>query len=146
MDDSFAIPGNVTGTALVFSPAGDGSLVMTVAHENAAGHNSVILRPEWLRPLAAWFAGEAESVRRGEPLHVPYSRQLCVADDEEAMVWSTHTWARLRCRLPFGTALVTAGPRGRYFGWAVMLSPGARQDAAAFLRRADAAHWAVPAA
>lgn len=134
--ETFRIPGNTWGTALWIRPISSSAITLDVRNSDIGGHGSVVVRPEWLRPLAAWFAGEAEPVSLGDP----GSTQLYVVNDEAAVVWSTHTWARLRCRLPFGTAVVTAGPRGKDFGRVVMLSPEARQQVAGWLRRVDAEH------
>lgn len=140
--ERFEIEGNVTGTALVFAPTGDGRLTMTVGRSNTSPHGSVVLRPEWLRPLAAWLAGDARPGIVGHDEYgMPYGRWLAVAGDETAVVYGTHTRAELTCRLPFGTARVAVGPRDRATRHAVMLSPEARAEAAAYLRRVDAAHW-----
>jgi hypothetical protein len=56
--DIFEVAGNVAGTALRFGPTEDGRLAMTVLHRGVGRRDSVILRQEWLRPLAAWFAGQ----------------------------------------------------------------------------------------
>ncbi|MGW2213291.1 hypothetical protein, partial [Streptomyces sp. NPDC001781] len=105
-------------------------------------HHSVILRPEWLRPLAAWFAGEARPGIVGRDEYgMPYGRWLAVNGDETAVAASTHSEARMDCVSPFGTARVAVGVRRGLSALAVMLTPEARQDVAVYLRRADAAHW-----
>ncbi|MFD8226863.1 hypothetical protein ACFV16_22125 [Streptomyces massasporeus] len=139
--DAFEIPGNVRGTALRFAPGHDGTLLMTARFITGGEHNSVALDPAWVLPLAAWFAGEAQPVSLGDRPGTLYGRRLDVAGDEYAVVWGTHTWARLDCLLPFGTVRVQAGPRGRGFGSVVMLSAEARQGAAGWLRRTDAEGW-----
>lgn len=138
--DALTIPGNVRETALEFSPVED-KLLMTVNFRVTGTHSSVLLAPDWVLPLAAWFAGEAQPVALGDRPGTLYGRRLDVSGDEYAVVWNTHTWARLDCLLPFGTARVQAGPRGKAYGSTVMLSPEARQDVAAWLRRADAEGW-----
>ncbi|MFH8805254.1 hypothetical protein ACH4F6_37890 [Streptomyces sp. NPDC017936] len=137
--DAFEIPGNVRGTALRLAPTGDdGKAVLTVWHRDSGAHSSVILDRSWLLPLGAWFAGEAQPVALGDRPGTLYGRHLAVFGDERATVWSTHTWARLDCVLPFGTARVRVGARGRAGGVALMLSSEARQDIAVHLRRLDA--------
>lgn len=136
-------PGDVTGTALWFSPADSKTLMSATG---PGGHSSVLLDPAWLRPLAAWFAGEAQPMHLGDRPGTLYGRSLVIHNDETAVVWSTHTWARLGCRLPFGPAQVTIGPRGKDHGWVIKLSPGARGWAAARLRRVDSGGWTEPAA
>jgi hypothetical protein len=111
---------------------------MTVQHPTSGVHNSVVLRPDWLLPLAAWFAGEAQPAALGDLPGTLYGRRLDIAGDEYAVLWSTHTWARLDCVRPFGIARVQAGPRGRAYGSAVFLTPRARTDAAVWLRRMGA--------
>lgn len=138
--DALMIPGNVRETELEFAPA-DSKLLMTVRFRVTETHSSVLLNPDWLLPLASWFAGEARSAALGDVPGTLYGRRLDVRGDEAAIVWNTHTWARLDCRLPFGTARVAVGPRGKGSGCAVMLSPEARQDVATWLRRADAEGW-----
>lgn len=138
--DTLTVPGNVRETELEFTPA-DGKMLMTVHVRTADAHSSVLLAPDWLLPLAAWFAGEARPAALGDVPGTLYGRRLDVRGDEAAIVWGTHTWARLDCILPFGAARVTAGPRGRGFPCTVMLPPEARQDVAAWLRRADAEGW-----
>lgn len=136
------IAGNVTGTALVFSPAVDGQLLMTVGQVNTSPHGGVILLPEWLRPLAAWLAGDARPGIVGHDEYgMPYGRWLTIAGDETAVVYGTHTRAELTCRLPFGTARIAVGPRDRATRYAVVIPPDARTEAAAYLRRIDASHW-----
>lgn len=136
------IEGNTAGTALVFAPTGDGRLTMTVGHANTSPHGSVILLPEWLRPLAAWLAGDARPGIVGHDEYgMPYGRWLTVGGDETVVMYGTHTRAEMTCLLPFGTARVAVGPRDRAVRYAVMLSPEARAEAAAYLRRVDAAHW-----
>jgi len=144
--EPFEIPGSVAGTALRFEPAGDGRPVMTAWVDGyTAGYNSVVLRPEWLRPLAAWFAGEAEPGIVGHDEYgMPYGRWLTMAGDETAVVTNTHTEARLECLSPYGHAWVTIGPRNWHVQAAVGLSPGARAEAAAFLRRISAESWTAP--
>jgi hypothetical protein len=139
--DAFEIPGTVRGTALRFEPAHDDTLVMIAQFITPGGHNGVVLRPEWLRPLAAWFAGEAQPVSLGDRPGALYGCTLDIRSDEYAIVWSTHTWARLDCVLPFGTARVQVGPRGKAYGSTVMLSAEGRVDVAAWLRRIDAEGW-----
>ena len=138
------IPGNVTGTALVFTPNDDGRLTMTVGVSNTSPHGSVVLQPGWLLPLAAWLAGDARPGIVGHDEYgMPYGRWLTVAGDETAVMYGTHTRAEMTCLLPFGTARVAVGPRDRAVRYAVMLSPEARAEAAAYLRRVDAVHWAA---
>lgn len=136
------IAGNVTDTALVFAPTEDGRLRMTVQHFTAGLHDSVVLRPEWMRPLAAWLAGDARPGIVGHDEYgTPYGRWLTVAGDETAVAYGAHARAELTCRQPYGAARVAIGPRNRPTRCAVMLSPEARAEAAAHLRRIDAAHW-----
>lgn len=140
------LEGNVAGTALVFAPTGDGRLTLTVGPSNTSPHGSVVLQPEWLRPLAAWLAGDTRPGIVGHDEYgMPYGRWLAIAGDETAVVYATHTRAELTCRLPFGTARVAIGPRGRATRYAVMIPPEARTELAAYLRRADAEHWSVQA-
>lgn len=140
--ERYEITGNVAGTALVFAPTEDGRLRMTAEHFASGLNDSVILRPAWLRPLAAWLAGDAQPGIVGHDEYgVPYGRWLTVAGDETAVVFGTHTRAELTCRQPYGTARIAIGLRNRPTRFAVMLSPGARTGAAAYLRRIDAAHW-----
>jgi hypothetical protein len=137
-----------TGKALLLGhlTGDDGKLILSVTEGRTDSHRSVILRPEWLRPLAAWFAGEAEPGIVGHDEYgLPYGRWLAIGSDEGAVVTSTHAQALLDCRSPFGTARVVIGPRGRH-GLAVTLTAGARADVAAYLRRADAEQWTEPAA
>lgn len=144
--DPFEIAGNAAGTALRFAPAHDGKLLMTVwslDRSGLGGHESVTLQTSWLRPLAAWLAGEAQQgiVGHGE-YGMPYGRWLTIGGDETAVACSTHTEARLECRSPYGSARVTIGPRGRQVrGYTTVLSPRARREMAAWLRRADSKHW-----
>lgn len=143
--DQFEIAGD-TDTALRFAPAHDGKLVMLALR--AAEHRSVILDPTWLRPLAAWFAGEAQPAALGEDALMPYARRLAVYPDALALVWSTHTEAWLRCAEPYGPARVVIGQRGHMpsSSLSVILLPRARTEAAAYLRRADSEHWTGSAA
>jgi hypothetical protein len=99
----------------------------------------VILRQEWLRPLAAWFAGEAHPGIVGHDEYgMPYGRWLAINGDESAVAVGVHTEAQLSCELPFGTAWVTVSVRRGTSSLEVALSAGARQDVATWLRRADA--------
>jgi hypothetical protein len=139
--DAFEIPGTVRGTALRFDPGHDGTLVMTVQFITPGGHNGVVLDPSWILPLAAWFAGEAQPAALGDLPGTLYGKRMDISGDEYAIVWSTHTWARLDCLLPFGTARVQAGPRGKAYGSVVMLTPEGRAAAAEWLRRTDAEGW-----
>lgn len=141
--DTLTVPGNVRATELEFAPA-DGKMLMTAHGPSTGGHSSVLLNADWLLPLAAWFAGEARPAALGDLPGTLYGRRLDVRGDEAAIVWNTHTWARLDCIRPFGTARVAVGPRGRGFVCTVTLSPEARQDVAAWLRRADAEGWTKP--
>lgn len=138
--DALTIPGTVRDTALRLDPA-SGTLLMTVRAPSAGGHSGVVLDPSWVLPLAAWFAGEARPAGLGDRPGTLYGRRLDVSGDEYAVIWGTHTWARLDCVLPFGTARVQVGPRGKAYGSTVMLDPEGRQDVAAWLRRADAEGW-----
>lgn len=140
---TFEISGNVTGTALRVARTEDGRLTMTAWVDGYTdSHDSVILRPEWLRPLAAWLAGEAEPGIAGHDEYgTPYGRWLAVSGDETAVVYSTHTRAELTCSLPFGAARVAVGPRNRLVRFVVMLSPEARVQVAAHLRRISAESW-----
>lgn len=138
------IAGDASGTALVFTPARDGRLTMTVGDTNTSPHGSVVLQPGWLLPLAAWLAGDARPGIVGHDEYgMPYGRWLTIAGDETAVMYGTHTRAEMTCLQPFGTARVAAGPRDRAIRYAVVLSPEARAEAAAYLRRVDAARWAV---
>lgn len=143
--DAHIVPGNVRDTALRLDPS-DRKPMLTVTGPGSGGHSTVLLAPDWLLPLAAWFAGEAQPVVLGDRPGTLYGRTLDVRGDGDALVWDTHTWARLDCLLPYGTARVRIGPRGRDTCVAVMLSPEARQDVAAWLRRAAAEGWAEQAA
>lgn len=141
--EQLEITGNVAGTALVFAPTGDGRLLMTVGASNTSPHGSVVLQPGWLRPLAAWLAGDARPGTVGHDEYgMPYGRWLTITGDETAVVYGVHVRAELTCRLPFGTSHIAIGPRDRATRYTVVLSPGARSEAAAYLRRTDAAHWA----
>lgn len=146
--EPFEIPGAVAGTVLRFDPAHDGKLLMSVLRGGVGEHSSVILDPSWFRPLAAWFAGEAQPAALGDDLLLPYGRRLTVYPDALALVWSTHTEAWLHCDQPYGPARVAVAPRGRMASRSltVVLPPTARAETAAWLRRADAAHWAESAA
>ena len=140
---TFEVAGSVTGTALRFTPTGDGRLTMTVLHWHA-DDGDVILRPEWLRPLAAWLAGEAEPGIVGHDEYgMPYGRWLAIGGDETAVIYSTHTRAEMRCLFPYGTARVAVGPRNRDARFVMMLSPEARAATAAHLRRITAESWAA---
>lgn len=139
--DALTVSGNTRETVLEFAPA-DGRLLMTAHGPSTGGHSCVLLDPLWVLPLAAWFAGEAQPAALGDLPGTLYGRRLDVRGDEAAIVWNTHTWARLGCSLPFGTARVVVGPRGKGCGCTVTLSPEARQGVAAWLRRADAEGWA----
>lgn len=126
------------GTLLRFEPA-DGKLLMTVRNPDIGGHDSVVLDADWLLPLAAWFAGEAQPGIVGHDEYgAPYGRWLAIASDEAAVAYGTHTWARLDCLRPYGRARVAIGPRGRAGGFAAMLSPSARAAVATWLRRVAA--------
>jgi hypothetical protein len=148
--EPFEITGSAPGTALRLTQSTDGTTSMTVwdlDRSGFGGRMSVVLRTGWLRPLAAWFAGEAEPASMGgNPLDRSGYR-LAVYPDELALVWSTHTEAWLRCAEPYGEAAVVIGLRGRMASTnlAVRLSPGARAATAAHLRRTDAERWALPA-
>jgi hypothetical protein len=139
--DAFEIPGTVRGTALRFDPGHGGTLILTAQFITAGVHNSVVVQPSWVLPLAAWFAGEAQPVALGDRPGTLYGRRMDIAGDEYAVLWSTHTWARLDCVLPFGTARVQAGPRGKAYGSTVMLSAEGRAAVAGWLRRTDAEGW-----
>lgn len=140
--DTFEIAVNVAGMTLRFAPEGDGRLTMMMMHGRTPWHSSVILRPEWLRPLAAWFAGEAEPGIVGHDEYgMPYGRWLAVAGDEAAVAYSTHTQAELTCTHPYGTARVAIGKRNRPVRFAVTLSSGARTATATYLRRVSAVSW-----
>lgn len=145
----YEIPGDAAGTALRFHQPGDGKLTMTVWSLDrlglTGGSQSVVLQPGWVRPLAAWFAGEAEPAVLGDDALMPYPRRLAVCGDELAMVWATYTQAWLRCSEPYGTARIIVGPRGHMVSASqtVLLGPRARAGVAEFLRRADAESWAV---
>jgi hypothetical protein len=143
--DTLTAPGVVPDTSLRLA-LDDPKPVMSVQAPGAGGYSAVLLAADWLLPLAAWFAGEAQPASVGDLPGTLYGRTLDVRGDEAAIVWNTHTWARLDCILPFGTARVTIGPRGKAYGTVVMLEPEARQDVAAWLRRADAEDRARPAA
>ena len=138
--DAFTTPGYDRDTALRLGPADD-RVLMTVEGPDAGGHSSVALAADWLLPLAAWFAGEARPAALGDRPGTLYGVSLDVRGDETAVVWNTHTWARLDCVLPFGTARVQIGPRGRAYASTVFLAPGARLDVAAWLRRDSAEGW-----
>jgi hypothetical protein len=133
-------------TELGIAPAGDKTL-LTVVDRTGLYHSSVLLESAWLLPLAAWFAGEAETAALGEDPLLPYARRLAIDSDSLALVYSTHTEARLRCARPFGRAWVTIGPRGRMSGaFTASLSPGMRTDVATWLRRAGAENRVRPIA
>jgi hypothetical protein len=134
----FEIEGCARGTLLRFAPADDGKLTMAILRQETSGHDSAIIRPEWLRPLAAWFAGEAERAALGDDLLVPCARRLAVHTDGLAVVYSARTEAWLRCYEPYGPAWVTVMPRRAASGPSVALMPEARQDVATRLRRFDA--------
>jgi hypothetical protein len=141
------IPGTVQGTMLRFVPAGDGTVALSAMHIPSGLHSSVILRADWLRPVAAWFAGEAQPGITGHDEYgTGYGRWLAVAGDRAALLYGTHTEAQLEARMPFGTARVVVRRRGKTHGVSVMLAPEARQNVAEWLRRADAQHWSEPAA
>lgn len=145
--DAFEAAGTVDGTALRFTPIGDGRLTMTVMHRHTGGQDSVILRPEWLRPLAAWFAGEARPGIVGHDEYgMPYGCWLAIGGDESAVVTSTHTEALLDCPAPFDAARVRIGVRRGRPRFTARLSPEARQEVAAHLRRTDAGSWTRSAA
>lgn len=135
--DALTLQGAVGGTALLLGLS-DGSPSLTTEGPGAGGYCTVLLAADWLLPLAGWFAGEARHVSLGDLPGTLYGRRLDVRGDETAFVWNTHTWARLECDLPYGIARVTVGPRAKTHGTSVRLSPEARQDVAAWLRRADA--------
>lgn len=139
--NTLTVPGTVRETALRLAPSHCGKPGMTVQAPGAGGYATVLLAADWLLPLAAWFAGEAQPAALGDRPGTLYGRTLDVRGDDAAIVWNTHTWARLACLTPFGSATVRIGPRGRAYGTVVMLDPGERQDAAAWLRRADAEGW-----
>jgi hypothetical protein len=132
---TFTVPGVAGHTVLRFTPADAGKVALSVVHGHTDEHPSVVLQPDWLLPLAAWFAGEAQPAALGDRPGTLYGWRLDVRGDELAVIWNTHTWARLDCVRPFGVARVLIGPRGRGHGKDVMLWPEARQDAAAWLRR-----------
>lgn len=137
------IAGTTAGTALVFAPADDGRLTMTVGASNTSLYGSALLQPEWLRPLAAWLTGDARPGIVGhDDYGMPYGRWLTVGGDETAVVYGTHTRAELTCLTPYGHARVGVGPRDRAVRYTVVLSHEARTEAAAYLRRVDAARWA----
>lgn len=137
--DSFEVSGLGSDTALHFIPNGGDELVMRV--HNGPGDQSVTLRPEWLRHLAAWFAGEAEPVAAGDDRLFTDARRLAVHGDEMVLVYSPDSEAWLRCSQPYGTARVVVGPRAHMISSSVvvLLSPGARQDIAVYLRRVHVA-------
>lgn len=139
------VDGFAGGTSLRLVPD-DRKIGMTVDAPGPRGYRTVLLAADWLLPLAAWFAGEARPAALGDRPGTLYGRSLAVHNDETATVWNTHTWARLECDRPFGDCRVLVGPRGKSYGGAVLLEPEARQDVAAWLRRADSQGWAVPAA
>ncbi|QDN64464.1 hypothetical protein [Streptomyces sp. S1D4-14] len=139
--EPFEISGSVADTALRLAP-GDGKLVLSVLTGSVPEHRSVALEPSYLLPLAAWFAGEAcPGIVGHDEYGTPYGRWLTIGGDEAAVMYGTHTEARMRCTLPFGKAGVTIGQRGRTGGFTVTLSPEARQGVAAWLRRMDAESW-----
>lgn len=136
---TYAIPGDPAGCELRFTPAADSTrLVMSVVYPEGQ-RDSVVLQRSWLRPLAAWLAGEAQPGIVGHDEYgLPHGRWLTIAGDETAVAYGALTWARLECSRPFGTARVTVGRRGLFGGLTVTLSPEARQHTAAWLRRTDA--------
>ncbi|MER7488697.1 hypothetical protein ABTY20_22890 [Streptomyces sp. NPDC126497] len=134
--DTLIVPGTVGGTALRLDLS-DGSTSLTVEGPFAGEHTTVLLSADWLLPLAAWFAGEAQPAALGAR-----PGALIVHGDESAAVWDARTGARLECVLPFGSARVTIGPRGKVYGTTAMLPPEGRQSAAAWLRRTAAEDWA----
>lgn len=140
--DPLEIPGDTAGTALRFAPTGDGRLTMTVLHRSSGGQDSVILRPEWLGPLGAWFAGEARPGIVGHDEYgTPYGRWLAIGGDESAVAVAVHTEALLDCPAPFGAVRVRISVRRGTSVLGLTLSPDARQRVAAHLRRIDAASW-----
>jgi hypothetical protein len=139
--DALTIPGTVLGAALRFTPPEDGKPAMTVEGLFAGQYTTVLLSADWLLPLAAWFAGEAQPAALGDRPGTLYGASLAVHGDETATVWNTYTWARLECLTPYGDARVAIGPRGKEYGTSVLLPPEGRQSAAAWLRRTDAEDW-----
>lgn len=145
--DPFETTGRFPGGTLRLLAFTSGRVMLTVTDATGhRGHSGVILQPGWLRPLAAWFAGEAEPITTGDDADLCYGPLLCVVSDEAAVVWSTHTWARLRCHQPYGDARVLVGPRDQSAVCGVALTPEARADVAAWLRRVDAANLVRPTA
>lgn len=138
--DALIIPGTVSGTALRFDPANN-VVLMTVDGPFAGEHTAALLSPDWLLPLAAWFAGEAQPAALGDRPGTLYGVNLAAHGDGKAVVWNTHTWARLDCLRPFGDARVQIGPRGKAYGSVVLLPPEGRQNAAAWLRRTRPEGW-----
>lgn len=136
--DTLTAPGTVGGTALRLALT-DGSPSLTTEGPYIGRQNAVLLRPDWLLPLAAWFAGEAQPGITGHGEYGdPQGRWLAVAGDDAAIVYGARSWARLECLTPYGGARVSVGPRGRMYGTAVLLPPEGRQNAAAWLRRTNA--------
>lgn len=125
------------------SPPDNGKILLTVLSRTGGAHESVVLRPAYLRPLAAWMAGEAQPGIVGHDEYgMPYGRWLSVAGDRTAVVYGTHSVAQMECAAPYGAARVALGPRRGSGTLAVRLLPEARTDLAAWLRRADAQGWA----
>lgn len=139
--DILTTPGTAGHTGLRLTPGDNGKAVLSVVSEHVEGQARVVLAADWLLPLAAWFAGEARPASLGDRPGTLYGVSLDVRGDESAVVWNTHTWARLDCTAPFGIAQVLVGPRAKSQGHIVMLWPEARQDVAAWLRRASAERW-----
>lgn len=141
------ISGDTDGTALVFAPAGDGRLTMTVGLSNTSPYGSVALQPEWLRPLAAWLAGDAgPGIVGHDDYGTPYGSWLAVAGDETVVMYGVHARVEMTCLSPYGHARVAVGPRDRAVRYTAVLSPEARTEAASYLRRVDAARWVVRSA
>jgi hypothetical protein len=130
------IPGLNGDNALRFRPHA-GTLRMSVS-----GYAHTVLERPFLRPMAAWFAGEAQPCTVDA---VPVS-WLVVHSDALLTVHGGRTTARLNCASPFGAARVAIVWNETGRTQSVMLSPDARLAAATWLRRADARDWARPTA
>lgn len=138
MDETTDLAGMYSGTVLHLIPGAGGSVIL-IAQEDRPGQRArVTVRPEWLRPLAAWLAGES---RLPSVSDVEDGGALVLLSDERALIWNERTWARLECRMPFGPAHVSLHFRGLSTGCSVFLSPEARLEAATLLRRQDARTW-----
>lgn len=112
---------------------GDGRAVLAVARSHGYAPLTVTVEREWVRPLAAWLAGESD------PLETPAGQsvlRLSIASDYEARVFDLRAWALLTCERPFGTASVVITRTGEQprDGYAARVTADGREQAAAWLR------------